>query len=172
MRRPHWLGLLFVLCLTVIPGCSGNEKKKSPAPPAPPLMRGVVDEARMAGRDAASLPAADEDYFHDMDGGGTLTPAQVVGRNNWVVWTAGNDHLWDVLTDKSVGSFDLLKTISSYPYQDPKLPQFGRHNRWKWLGLVNEPCFEEAKGPDPDRFGLWLDKRRGRLPARSLRERD
>src|SRR5256885_2403154 len=35
-----------------------------------------------------------------------------------------------------------------------------RDNRWSYLGLVNEPCFEKATGPDPKRFGLWLDKRR------------
>ena len=29
----------------------------------------VFDEARRANRTAASLPQADEDYFHDMDGG-------------------------------------------------------------------------------------------------------
>jgi hypothetical protein len=23
---------------------------------------------------------------------------------------------------------------------------------------VNEPCFEKATGPDPRRYGLWLDK--------------
>lgn len=28
----------------------------------------VKDEALAHGRDAASFPAADEDYFHDMDG--------------------------------------------------------------------------------------------------------
>ena len=28
----------------------------------------VQDEARRAGRTVVSLPAADEDYFHDMDG--------------------------------------------------------------------------------------------------------
>ncbi len=31
--------------------------------------------------------------------------------------------------------------------------------RWKYLGLVNEPCFEQPTAPDPERFGLWLDKR-------------
>ena len=36
---------------------------------------------------------------------------------------------------------------------------YGRRNRWSWLGLVNEPCFTEARGPDKDRFGLWLDQR-------------
>ena len=149
MCRPKWVSPLLVSCLLVVSGCTHT----------------VVDEARLVGRDAASLPAADEDYYHDMDSGLALTPSQVVGRNNWVVWTAGNDHLWDVLADKSVGTFDLLKTVSSYPYpKDSKLPQYGRYNRWKWLGLVNEPCFEQAKGPDPDRFGLWLDKRRGDCP--------
>ena len=39
-----------------------------------------------------------------------------------------------------------------------------RGNRWRYLGLVNEPCFEQATGPDPERFGLWLDKRRADCP--------
>jgi len=125
----------------------------------------IVDEARLANRDAASLAGADEDYYHDMDSGVPLTREQVIGRNNWNVWTAGNDRLWDVLASKAAGNLDLLKTISSFPYPaERKLPQFGRHNRWKWFGLVNEPCFEEAKGPDPDRYGLWLDKRRADCP--------
>jgi hypothetical protein len=155
MNRHVAQGSLLVCCLVLVFGCSrqgADEKGKV-----------VVDEARLAGRDAASFPAADEDYYRDMDGGVALTPAQVVGRNNWIVWTAGNDRLWDVLADDSVGAFDLLKTISSYPYKpedSPRpLPQFGRFNRWQWQGLVNEPCFEQATGPDPDRHGLWLDKR-------------
>ncbi|HUF57348.1 MAG TPA: hypothetical protein VMM55_12390, partial [Thermohalobaculum sp.] len=77
-------------CLILLFGCSQNGAREEP-----PVAQGKVveDEARRAGRDAASFPAADEDYYHDMDGGVTLTPAQVVGRNNWVVWTAGNDRL-------------------------------------------------------------------------------
>jgi hypothetical protein len=157
MCRPNRLSLWFLFCLIAVAGCLDPECE-------PPSTQ-VLDEARQAGRSAASFPAADEDYYRDMDGGLPLTPSQVVGRNNWIVWTAGNDHLWDVLSVKSVGAFDLLKTVSSYPYpKDSKLPQYGRHNRWSWLGLVNEPCFEEAKGPDPNRFGLWLDKRRADCP--------
>ncbi len=125
----------------------------------------VYDEAHQAGRDAASLAGADEDYYRDMDSGVQLTRKQVIGRNNWVVWTAGNDRLWDVLAANSAGTFDLLKTISSYPYpKERNLPAFGRYNRWKWFGLVNEPCFEQAKGPDPERHDLWLDKRRADCP--------
>jgi hypothetical protein len=157
MNRQIAQSLLSACSLILLLGCPIGAGK--------PQAGKVVDEARLAGRDAASFPAADEDYYHDMDGGVPLTPSQVVGRNNWIVWTAGNDHLWDVLAEKSVGTFDLLKTISSYPYpEDSKLPQYGRHNRWKWLGLVNEPCFDEAKGPDPDRYGLWLDTRRADCP--------
>src|SRR5262249_12494519 len=37
--------------------------------------------------------------------------------------------------------------------------KFSRDTRWNWLGLVNEPCFSQATGPDPKRYGLWLDVR-------------
>ena len=40
----------------------------------------------------------------------------------WLVWTGGDDRLWDVLTVSSLGTFDLLKTISSHPavlHHDP-----------------------------------------------------
>ncbi|MDQ6707952.1 MAG: hypothetical protein M3Z85_18500, partial [Acidobacteriota bacterium] len=54
----------------------------------------VLDEARQANRGANSFPAADEDYFRDMDGGITAQPdpanehpAWVKGRNTWIVWT-------------------------------------------------------------------------------------
>jgi hypothetical protein len=36
--------------------------------------------ASRVGRTAASLPAASEDYFHDMDGGGSLTREEIQGR--------------------------------------------------------------------------------------------
>ncbi len=62
----------------------------------------VLDEARAVNRSPGSLPAANEDYFHDMDqtkdGVVALTPEEVKGRNSWVVWTGGNDRLWDKLT--------------------------------------------------------------------------
>ena len=89
----------------------------------------VLDEARRANRDAASLPAADEDYFHDMDGGISLTRDEAMGRNTWLVWTGGNDVLWDNLTTISFGALDFLKTLSSHPSL-----KFSRDNRWNYLG--------------------------------------
>src|SRR5271170_703902 len=76
----------------------------------------IKDEALSAGRKADSFAFADEDFFHDMDqtkdGPLQLTPNQIKGRNMWLVWTGGDDRLWDVLNWKSFGTFDLLKTIS------------------------------------------------------------
>ena len=114
----------------------------------------VQDEAMRAHRDVASFPAADEDYFHGMDGGLALTPEQIKGRNMWLVWTGGNDRFWDSLTVRSFGALDFLKTLSSHPSL-----KYSRDNRWAYLGLVNEPCFIKATAPDPQRYGLWLDKR-------------
>lgn len=135
----------------------------------------VIDEAMQAGRTPESLPSSDNDYLQDMDYGITKDPekvraalekyvpgitaeeavkAVVRGRNNWTIWTAGNDTLWDELSRKSFGNLDFLKTLSSHEVLPSK-----RANRWKYLGLVNEPCFKEATGPRSDRYGLWLDER-------------
>jgi hypothetical protein len=62
----------------------------------------VKDEALQAGRDASSFIAADEDYFHDMDGGIPLEKAEIQGRNTWIVWTAGDDRLWDQLVENFI----------------------------------------------------------------------
>ncbi len=114
----------------------------------------VIDEARQAGRSAQSFPAADENYFQAMDGAIALTPDEVKGRNMWMVWTGGDDRLWDELTTLTYGSFDLLKTLSSHPTL-----KYSRDNRWNYFGLVNEPCFTKATAPNPQRYGLWLDVR-------------
>jgi hypothetical protein len=114
----------------------------------------VVDEAKAAHRTAASFPQADEDYFHDMDGGVALTPEEIRGRNMWNVWTGGDDRFWDTMTATTFGAFDLLKVVTSHPGE-----RSDRDTRWGYLGVVNEPCFTKATGPDPERFGLWLDKR-------------
>src|SRR5215468_9762090 len=149
----------------------------------------VPDEAKAAGRTRESLPVADEPSFARMDKGLLVKPADgaaypkeileiaklinkspedvrqsaIRGQNAWIVWTGGNDRFWDFAARNTAGAFDLLKTVSSY-----KDMAYGRHNRWSWLGLVNEPCFTEAKGPDNDHFGLWLDQRDPSCPPDPL----
>jgi hypothetical protein len=141
----------------------------------PPKSGQVRDEAMIAGRGPDSFPASADDYFHDMDRGEALfqnldpllpkmdpkqmRDALVRGRNTWIVWTGGNDRFWDVMSAKTYGVFDLLKTISSHSKMS-----YGRYNRWKYLGVINEPCFDQAKGPDAKHFGLWLDTRRADCP--------
>ena len=128
-----------------------------------PKIGHVKDEAQLAELTAADFKAADEDYFHDMDRGPNgvinLSPDEIKGRNTWVVWTAGNDRLWDVLSGVSFGVLDFVKSISSHPSL-----KNNRGNRWEYLGLVNEPCFTQATGPDPKRYGLWLDQRSPNCP--------
>ena len=117
------------------------------------------EAARQAKRSAQSFPAADEDYFRGMDGGIALSPDEVKGRNMWIVWTGGHDRLWDKLTNLTYGTFDLLKILSSYPGL-----KYSRDNRFNYFGLVNEPCFTKATGPDSQRYGLWLDVRDPNCP--------
>jgi hypothetical protein len=111
--------LMILLCAIVLASCSKEPKPGS-----------VVDEAMKVGLTAKDLPGSEDDYLRDMDRG---LDAEAVhkalpflskeeawksynrGRNNWVVWTAGNDTLWDYLGNNTFGAFDLLKIVSSHP---------------------------------------------------------
>ncbi len=147
-HRLRFIAALLPVCVLLLAGCSKDRSGQ------------VLDEASRAGRTVASFPAADEDYFHDMDGGLPLSREEIQGRNTWMVWTGGNDRFWDSITINSFGNFDLLKIVSSHASL-----KFSRDNRWNYLGLANEPCFEKPTGPDPQRYGLWLDKRAANCPA-------
>jgi len=85
-------------------------------------------------RSPSSFPAADEDYFHDMDGAISLTSDEIKGRNMWIVWTGGDDKLWDTLGTTSLGTLDFSKHSLSAPGL-----KASRANRWHYLGLVNDP---------------------------------
>ena len=157
----------------------------------------LPDEAKAAGltREALSAVAkcreqpADCSYFAHMDKGllvkpadGAAYPKEILevarltklepeqvresalrGQVAWIAWTGGNDRFWDFAASNTAGAFDLLKTVSSHEGM-----AYGRRNRWSYLGLVNEPCFTEAKGPDKERFGLWLDQRDPNCPSDPL----
>lgn len=140
----------------------------------------VSDEAKAANRSAASLQAAGEPYYAAMDKGLLAKPAEgasyppeitevakitglapeavrlaaIRGQNMWITWTGGNDRFWDWAARNAIGAFDLLKIISSHPSQ-----AYGRGNRFRYLGLSNEPCFTAPTGADDKHFGLWIDQR-------------
>ena len=48
---------------------------------------------------------------------------------------------------------------------DGRWVSINRDNRWRYYGLINEPCFK--KPAEPDKYGLWLDERLDEREAKS-----
>ena len=129
MTRVGWRTVrnaLLLCCLLTLTGAND--------PPAQP--GNVLDEARQAVRSAASLPAATEDYFHDMDGGIALAKDSttgldpVVGRNMWLVWTRrqrrvlGQDDALHIRCVRSAEDRRLRPEQADRPRQALELPRF------------------------------------------------
>ena len=108
----------------------------------------VEDEPKLAGKTTADFPQITADIFKPMDGGIALSPEEIMGRNTWNLWSAGNDHFWNNVAQDSFGLLDVLKTLDNRKYK--------RGERFKTLGLVNEPGFQAPT--KADEFGLWLDE--------------
>src|SRR5262249_33216930 len=120
----------------------------------------------------------DYGYLRDTKPDVKLSEAEERGRNTWIVWTFGNDRFWDYMANHTLGPFDWLKAVSPPPdfaystedaspdhrinYDSPTnalghdscvgpgkfwVP-ISRDNRWKWYGLVNEPCFVKPTAAD------------------------
>ena len=119
--------------MLVFTGCGKNEP---------------IDEAKADGKTTADFPQITADIFKPMDGGIDLSPAEIMGRNTWNLWSGGNQHFWNQAAQDSFGLMDLLKMLDNR--------KFPRGERFKTLGLVNEPGFRTAG--KPDEFGLWLDE--------------
>ena len=85
----------------------------------------------------------------------------------------GNDGSGNRLTIDSIGTFDLLKIISSHPQAaaGSGYGGYGRRNRWEYLGLVNEPCFEKAHGTRSEPVRAVARHARRQLPAGSVCQR-
>jgi len=114
-----------------------------------------IDEAKAAGKTTADFPQITSDIFKPMDGGISLSPEEIMGRNTWNLWSGGNQHFWNRAAQDSYGLMDLLKMLDNR--------KFPRGERFKTLGLVNEPGFRAAA--KADEFGLWLDEQVEPEPA-------
>ena len=114
-----------------------------------------IDEAKAAGKTTSDFPQITADIFKPMDGGIDLSPEEIMGRNAWNLWSAGNQHFWNQAAQDSYGLMDLLKMLDNR--------KFPRGERFQTLGLVNEPGFRAAA--KPDEFGLWLDEQVEAEPA-------
>jgi hypothetical protein len=114
-----------------------------------------IDEAKAAGKTTADFPQITADVFKPMDGGIDLSPEEIMGRNAWNLWSGGNQFFWNHAAQDSFGLMDLLKMLDNR--------KFPRGERFKVLGLVNEPGFRAAS--KQDEFGLWLDEEVEAEPA-------
>ena len=108
------------------------------------------DEAKAAGLTTADFPQIAADVFKPMDGGIALSPQEIMGRNTWNLWSGGNQHFWNHVAQDSLGLMDLLKMLDNRKYP--------RGERFKTLGLVNEPGFRARAPTEADEFGLYLDE--------------
>jgi hypothetical protein len=115
----------------------------------------VEDEAKLAGKTTADFPQITADVFKPMDGGIELSPEEIMGRNAWNLWSAGNEHFWNTVAQDSFGLLDVLKSLDNRKYN--------RGERFKTLGLVNQPGFRAAT--KPNEYGLWLDEATEPEPA-------
>ena len=137
----------------VAAGCGSGQ----PGTPRPRARRGDAGRADPP----PSFPAADEDYFHDMDGGAAAHAGggpgpQHVDRVDRRQRPVLGPHLGRAASARSTCS-----------RRSPRIPTLGygrATTAGSYLGLVNEPCFTEATGPDPNRYGLWLDVRDPKCP--------
>jgi hypothetical protein len=116
----------------------------------------IQDEAKIAGKSPKDFPQITADVFKPMDGGIDLSPEEIMGRNAWNLWSGGDEHFWNNVSQDSFGLLDLLKMLDNRTYN--------RGERFKTLGLVNEPGFRAATAPDPQ-YGLWLDEQVTPEPA-------
>ncbi|HSQ56474.1 MAG TPA: hypothetical protein VLM40_12100, partial [Gemmata sp.] len=91
------------------------------------------------------------DYFEDMDVIGVtaepgakrlkLNDQQVIGRNAWVLWAAGNEAWWDWLARYGYGTIDLLRLID----------HVGRESRFDRTGTINEPGTREPTDEETEK---------------------
>ncbi len=125
--------------LCAIGVASSGCKKESPS-----ANISLIDDG--GGRKPADFPELALDVFQPMDGGIVLTSDEIKGRNTWNLWCGGNEQFWDRVAREALGLFDLLKTIDSRK----------RDERFKELGLINQPGFKRAT--KPDKHGLWIDE--------------
>jgi hypothetical protein len=109
-----------------------------------------IDEAKAAGKTTADFPQITADIFEPMDGGIDLSPEEIMGRNTWNLWSGGNQHFWNQAAQDSFGLMDLLKMLDNR--------KFSRGERFKTLGLINEPGFQARAPTEPDELGLCLDR--------------
>lgn len=106
----------------------------------------LEDEAYLEGKKIEDFRASRVDVAAGMDGGISLTPEEVEGRNTWTFFTGGNERFWNLMAQEGYSLVDFLHLLDSRE----------RDTRFGRLGLLTEPGMKAASGPD--KYGLYLDQ--------------
>jgi hypothetical protein len=128
------------------------------------LSLGVGDRApaRPGAEQAAAAPAADEragykdsfKYYGPNNLWKTWTDDQKFGRDTWIFWTGGNQKFLRLATELG-GRKAVPISIEYFRLLDSR----NRGDRFKKLGMINEPNCEKVT--EPDEYGLYLDRWKG-----------
>jgi len=147
-HRPVLFVLWLLACTAGSSGCGSPAKT-------------ILDEAQAAGKTEHDFPPDSFDYFADMDAAASpsapsdagiqpqplrLHPAEIRGRNTWMLWTGGNEAFWDWLANHSYGFVDFLKLVDFNPRYSGA--------RFEQAGLIVEPNTRLLS--TPDRYGLYI----------------
>ncbi|HZJ16988.1 MAG TPA: hypothetical protein VFD27_18175 [Chthoniobacteraceae bacterium] len=128
----------------IVPCLAGLLVFAACSPKKPTAASSLKDDG--GGRKPSDFPELAADVFKAMDGGIDLSADEIKGRNTWNLWCGGDEQFWDRVAREALGLFDLLKTIDSRK----------RDQRFKELGLINQPGYRQAT--KPDKYGLWIDE--------------
>src|ERR1051326_3086018 len=85
----HSIVLLLVACVWVV--LTGSCEKIT------------EDEAKKSGLTPADFPQIQADVFKPLDGGIELSVNEIMGRNTWNLWSAGNQRFWDYIARDTGG---------------------------------------------------------------------
>jgi hypothetical protein len=142
-RMPLFFGLAFALGAGL---CAEEPAKDGPKPePAPP--KGASKDERSGWPDSFK-------YYGPNGLWKTWNESQRLGRDTWIYWTGGNQKFLRLGTILG-GQQQVPISIEYFRLLDSR----HRGDRFKKLGLMNEPnCVAATK---PDENGLWLDEWKG-----------
>ena len=111
--------------------------------------------ARASDATRRRFPAADEDYFHDMDGGVPLTPRRSRAATRGSSGPPATIASGTGSASTAYGALDFLKTMSSHPEpEDQPRSTAGSISAWSTSRASTSRPVPIRSG-----YGLWLDQR-------------
>ena len=178
--KKSYLGIICCLMLMLLMGCSTDVSNATSVEQLQELLSQANPTYSSEGAPQSSESSGDSEYATKTDTSAEttepyqgylgylpddyfayshLTDAEKRGLQTWYFWTGGNQKFFSRLAQESHGEIDFLSLLDARP--DSALPpgsssHLQRSNRFKEIGVVNDPDCKQAT--QPDEYGLWLDE--------------